>query len=75
MADELRDYRLAALPGYMDWSRRVLDAGESPAFIANLDALKVSLQPSEVASLTDAFFDDLLADLKIEIEKFNLRGG
>lgn len=75
MAEESQDYRLAALPGYMEWSRRALDAGESEAFIANLDALNVSLRPSEVASLPDSLFEELLADLKVEVEKFRLRGG
>ena len=59
------------LPGYMEWSRRVLAAGESEALIAHLDATNYGrCKPSELAGITDELFDDMLADLKIALEKF-----
>jgi hypothetical protein len=48
-----KDYPLITIPGYMDWSKRKLDEGVSPALIANLDARGMVLLPEE-----------MLADLK-----------
>jgi hypothetical protein len=68
--DDAKDYRFVDLPGYMDWSRRVLATGESEALIAHLDATSARLTPSELSAITDAFFDEMLADLKTALEKY-----
>jgi hypothetical protein len=59
-----RDYRLVDIPGYMAWSRRKLDAGESDALIAHLDATSMFLLPEDLPKVTDADFDELLEDLQ-----------
>jgi hypothetical protein len=40
-----KDYPLMTIPGYMDWSKRKLDEGVSPALIANLDARAMCSSP------------------------------
>jgi hypothetical protein len=66
-AARLRDYRLMDLPGYMEWSERKLDEGESDALIAHLDATGALLTPEDAAAMTDADYDEMLADLKEHI--------
>jgi hypothetical protein len=57
-----RDYALVSIPA--QWSKRKLNEGESPALIANLDARGMWLLPEEVAGVSEADFEALLADLK-----------
>ena len=64
-----RDYRLVDLPGYMEWSRRKLAEGESKALIAHLDATGAWLLPEEAANMTESDFEELLAELKTELER------
>jgi hypothetical protein len=64
-----REYRLVDLPGYMAWSNRKLDAGESEALIAHLDATGAWLSPSDIHTLDDQFFEDILADLRVALDK------
>ncbi len=59
-----KDYPFMKLPGYMDWSRRKLAAGESPALIAHLDATSMYLLPEEVDALTEVDYEELLDDLR-----------
>ena len=59
-----RDYALASIPAYQEWSERKLNEGESPALIANLDATSMSLLPEEMASVGESDFEEMLADLK-----------
>ena len=59
-----RDYGLSEIPGYAQWSERKLNEGESPAFIAHLDATSMCLLPEQLNSVGEAEFDELLADLK-----------
>jgi hypothetical protein len=59
-----RDYRIVDLPGYMEWSKRKLAEGESPASIANMDASAMWLLPEEAATATEADYEEMLADLK-----------
>lgn len=63
-----RDYRLMDIPGYMEWSRRKLDVGESDALIAHLDATSMFLLPEDVSKVTDAEFDGLLEELHREFD-------
>lgn len=62
-----RDYRMLDIPAYQAWSQRKLDEGVSDALVAHLDATSMWLLPEDVAKVTDAEFDDLLADLEREI--------
>ena len=64
-----RDYPLAAIPGYSEWSERKLKEGESPAFIAHLDAMSMWLLPAEVATVGEAEFEELLAEVKEDVAK------
>jgi hypothetical protein len=57
------DFRLVDLAGYMDWSKRKLADGESPALIAHLDASCVWLLPEEASSLGEPEFDEMLDEL------------
>jgi hypothetical protein len=59
-----RDYALVSIPAYQEWSKRKLEEGESPALIANLDARGMWLLPEEVAGVSEADFEEMLADLK-----------
>ena len=59
-----RDYALGSIPAYQEWSKRKLNEGESPALIANLDARAMWLLPEQVAGVSEADFEELLADLK-----------
>ncbi len=66
------DFRLMDLPGDMTWSERKLKEGESPAYIAHLDATSAWLLPEEAANMTERDFDEVLTDLKAELEKGRL---
>jgi hypothetical protein len=59
-----QDYSLISIPDYLDWSSQKIDEGESPAFIAHLDATAMCLLPEELASVGPEVFQDLLDDLK-----------
>ena len=63
-----RDYRLLDVPGYSAWSQRKLAEGESDALIAHLDATSMCRLPEEISTVTDQDFEELLQDLKDEIE-------
>ena len=63
-----RDYRLLDIPGYVAWSRRKLDAGESDAVIAHLDTTSMFLLPEDLPKVTDAEFDELLEGLRDELD-------
>jgi hypothetical protein len=63
-----RDYQLMDLPGYMAWSKRKLQEGESEALIAHLDATGAWLLPEEAAAMTETDYDAMLASLKVEFE-------
>ncbi len=62
-----RDYRLLDIPGYLEWSRRLLREGVSEALIAHLDATSMCLLPEELSTVTERFFDAMLDDLRREI--------
>jgi len=66
---ELVDYRLVDVPGYMDWSKRELNEGESPDLIAHLDATGMCLRPTELNEVSEDIFDELLEDLKSELDE------
>ena len=59
-SDELRDYRMMDLPGYMEWSERKLAAG----LIAHLDATSALLRPSDLEEVSAVWFDEMLEDLE-----------
>jgi hypothetical protein len=63
-----RDYRLLDIPGYLEWSRRKLEEGESYALIAHLDATSMCLLPEEVSQVREQVFDEMLDELRAEIE-------
>jgi len=63
-----KDYPLINIPTYREWSKRKLEAGESEAFIAHLDALSIWLLPEEVPDLPESTFEELLADIKETVE-------
>jgi hypothetical protein len=62
-----KDYPLTSIPGYMAWSERKLEEGESDALIAHLDATSMWLLPEEVAKVTEGEFEEMLADLKASL--------
>lgn len=57
------------LPGYMAWSEKKLDEGVSEALIANLDARSIFLLPEEDATIGISIFEELLEDLKSEVDE------
>ncbi len=63
-----RDFRLLDIPSYVRWSEARLAQGESETLIAHLDATAMFLLPEEVASVPEEDFEELLQDLKNEIE-------
>ena len=69
-----KDYPLSSIPAYPDWSARKLEQGESPAFIAHLDAMSMSLLPEEVAEVGESEFEELLTDVKEAVSKLERRG-
>jgi hypothetical protein len=64
-----RDYSLCEIPGYSAWSKKKLALGESPAFIANLDAGCMWLLPEDVAEVSESDFEEMLADIKAQCGK------
>jgi hypothetical protein len=64
-----REYPLLQIPAYQAWSKRKLEAGESDALIAHLDATSMCLLPEEVDALTDGDFDEWLEELRSSLEK------
>ena len=63
-----RDYGLMSIPGYMVWSKRVLEREPGlAALIAHLDATSMTLLPEELSTVTEQDFEELLEDLKREI--------
>jgi hypothetical protein len=63
-----RDFRMMDLPGYMDWSKRKLAEGESAVYLAHLDATSMGLLPEDVTKLTEHDYDEMLEDLKVQLE-------
>jgi hypothetical protein len=53
------------LPGYGDWCRKLLD---EPAILAHLDSLGVVLHPSELAGPHTELFEELLSELRAELD-------
>jgi len=64
-----RDYALVEIPAYSEWSERKLKEGESPAFIAHLDAMSMWLLPDEVPNVGESEFEELLAEVKEAVSK------
>jgi hypothetical protein len=67
--ERAKDYNLTSLPGYKEWSKKKLDQGESPAFIAHLDAISMWLLPEDVSKVSDSDFEELLVDHKMSCER------
>jgi hypothetical protein len=63
-----RDYSLVEIPSYEAWSNKKNEAGESPAFIAHLDAMSMWLLPEELSEVGEAEFEELLQDIKSACE-------
>ncbi|KAF0812409.1 hypothetical protein IGB42_03077 [Andreprevotia sp. IGB-42] len=63
-----QDYPLLKIPGYREWSERKLAEGESADLIANLDATAMFLRPEDIATVTQDEFEEMLADLKDQID-------
>ena len=63
---DLVELRMMDLPGYMEWSQRRLDGNE--AYIAHLDATRILVRREDLGTHTDAFFDQMLADLSARFE-------
>jgi hypothetical protein len=68
-----RDYALVAIPAYSEWSESKLKEGESPAFIAHLDAMSMWLLPEEVPHVGESEFEELLAEVKEDVAKCERR--
>ena len=64
-----RDYALVTIPVYMAWSKRKLNGGVSEALIDHMDAMSMFLRPEEVEGVTEAELDDLLEDVRLEVER------
>lgn len=67
LRERARDVGLVEIPVYTRWSERKLREGDSPALIAHLDAMSMFLLPEDIASVTEAEFDELLEDLRGEL--------
>lgn len=63
-----RDIPLMRIPGYMNWSEKQLADGVSADLIAHLDATSMWLLPEEITSVSIKDFDELLEDLRAEID-------
>ena len=63
-----KDYPFVSMPAYQHWSKPKLHEGESPALIAHLDAMTLYLLPEELPNVSVTEFEELLADLKSEVE-------
>lgn len=68
--NEAKEYRLFDLPGYSQWSKGKLDAGESESLIANLDSVTMTLLPEDVRSVGRADYEEMLEELKRELQIF-----
>jgi hypothetical protein len=55
---------LVSVPGYMEWSERLLGEGESPALIAGLDAQSISIRAADAADLDESYFDGMLEAMR-----------
>lgn len=64
-----RDHSLAEIPAYSKWSQRKLQEGESPAYIAHLDSMRMWLLPEEVPNVGESEFEELLAEVKEAVSK------
>jgi len=64
---EGRDYRMMDVPGYMEWSQRKLREGESETLIAHLDATSMWLMPSDLSSIGESDFEEMLEELRIQL--------
>jgi hypothetical protein len=73
MQNNGQDIPFPQIPGYREWAQKKLDEGESEAFIANLDTRCWFLLPEEVATIGADNFEELLEDLKWEVDKLSLR--
>lgn len=69
LQEEGKDYPMMKVPGYAAWAQRKLDEGESPALIAHLDATSMFLLPEELGSVGEEAFEELLQDLREEVEE------
>ena len=65
MSSDFVELRMLDLPGYREWSDRRLD--DYAAYIAHLDATRIVVERSELGTHTDAFFDQILADMIAEL--------
>jgi len=64
-----RDFRMVDLPGYMEWSQKHLeDHPEDDVLIAHLDAMDMFLLPEQVAEVPVSHFEELLEDIRYELE-------
>jgi len=64
-----QDYHLPEIPGYMEWSKRMLHKGESADLIAHLDATSMCLRRTDVPEITEVVFEELLLELKMEVDE------
>lgn len=65
-AAELKEYRLASLPGWFDFTNEYQD--EYPALVAHLEAQSVILHPDELNGPHDQLFKELWEDTFSEFE-------
>jgi hypothetical protein len=65
--ERAKDYALFEIPGYSDWSKQKLDEGESPAYIANLDARAFTCLPEDLSKIGTDIFEEMLEDLKFSL--------
>ena len=63
-----RDICVGDLPGFVTWSNRKLAEGESAALIVHLGATSVCLLPEAAAKMTENDYDEMLDDLKQELD-------
>ena len=59
---QAREVSLTQIPLYVDWSKRKLAEGESPAFIASLDATPIWATPDE--AITEEELEEMLQGVK-----------
>ncbi len=64
MRTELRECHLIDIPGYHEWSRSKLAAGESASLIAHLDATSLWILPACAELIGTDQFEEYLTDLK-----------
>jgi hypothetical protein len=61
---ELKEYRLMDLPGYTEWSEKLL---AEPALLAHMDSQNVILHPSELGGPHTELFEEMLSDLRARV--------